>query len=374
MGGTINKFKRVLSLALVLSLSVSVAIFGGCDSEVSSTLPGTTVSEKVSETATDETTRYTTEEFSETQTEKSETTTEKEKTEQIGSKSEVDSIPKYSGVAYVVLNGNEPSFTKSEITDKFFESYSSLDSLGRCGVAFACLGRETMPTDERGSIGQVKPSGWHTVKYDCVDGKYLYNRCHLIGFQLSGENANVKNLITGTRYLNIEGMLPFENMVADYIKETNNHVMYRVTPIFEGGNLVAGGVQMEAYSVEDNGDGICFNVYCYNVQPGVEIDYRDGTSEYSGEYVTDVTTPKVVYNFENKSNSNTQSAPKDNEKTTKTSSVSKQDYILNINTKKFHRTTCRYAKSIKEENRSEYKGARDDLINKGYSPCGTCNP
>lgn len=369
MGGTINKFKRVLSLALVLGLSVSVAIFGGCDSEVSSTLPETTVSEKISETATDETTRYTTEEFSETQTEKSETTTEKEKTEQIGSKSEVDSIPKYSGVAYVALNGNEPSFTKSEITDKFFESYSSLDSLGRCGVAFACLGRETMPTDERGSIGQVKPSGWHTVKYDCVDGKYLYNRCHLIGFQLSGENANVKNLITGTRYLNIEGMLPFENMVADYIKETNNHVMYRVTPIFEGGNLVAGGVQMEAYSVEDNGDGICFNVYCYNVQPGVEIDYFDGASEYSGEYLEDDTT-KAVYGFASGSNNSSQS----NQKSEKTTASSKQNYILNTNTKKFHRTTCRYVKSMKEENRSEYNGTKDDLQTSGYSPCGTCEP
>lgn len=369
MGGTINKFKRVLSLALVLSLSVSVAIFGGCDSEVSSTLPGTTVSEKVSETATDETTRYTTEEFSETQTEKSEMTTEKEKTEQIGSKSEVDSIPKYSGVAYVALNGNEPNFTKSEITDKFFESYSSLDSLGRCGVAFACLGRETMPTDERGSIGQVKPSGWHTVKYDCVDGKYLYNRCHLIGFQLSGENANVKNLITGTRYLNIEGMLPFENMVADYIKETNNHVMYRVTPIFEGGNLVAGGVQMEAYSVEDNGDGICFNVYCYNVQPGVEIDYFDGASEYSGEYPEDDTT-KAVYGFASGSNNSSQS----NQKSEKTTASSKQNYILNTNTKKFHRTTCRYVKNMKEENRSEYNGTKDDLLTNGYSPCGTCEP
>lgn len=369
-----NKIKKALSLALVACLVASVATFSGCESDATASQPATTVSEKSTEGSTVEATQHTTQESSEAKSDKNETTTVKAKNEQKNDVLSVDSIPKYSGAAYVAVNGNEPSFGKSEITDKFFESYSSLDSLGRCGEAFACLGRETMPTKERGSIGQVKPSGWHTVKYDCVDGKYLYNRCHLIGFQLSGENANVKNLITGTRYLNIDGMLPFENMVADYIKETNNHVMYRVTPIFKGSNLVASGVQMEAYSVEDGGDGICFNVYCYNVQPGVEIDYRDGTSEYSGEYVTDVTTPRVVYDFENKSNSNTQSPSKVVEKTTTTASVLKQDYILNTNTKKFHRTTCRYSKTIKEENRSEYKGTRDDLINKGYSPCGTCNP
>lgn len=186
---------------------------------------------------------------------------------------------KYTGEAYSVINNNEPQFTQDEITDKYFENYAPLDEYGRCGVAFACLGKETMPTEERGEIGSVKPTGWHTVKYDCVDGKYLYNRCHLIGFQLSGENANKRNLITGTRYLNIDGMLPFENMVADYIDETNNHVMYRVTPVFYGDDLVAEGVQIEAYSVEDEGEGVCFNVYCFNVQPGVVIDYATGESE-----------------------------------------------------------------------------------------------
>lgn len=186
---------------------------------------------------------------------------------------------KYTGEVYSVINNNEPQFTQDEITDKYFENYAPLDDYGRCGVAFACLGKETMPTEERGEIGSVKPTGWHTVKYDCVDGKYLYNRCHLIGFQLSGENANKRNLITGTRYLNIDGMLPFENMVADYIDETNNHVMYRVTPVFYGDDLVAEGVQIEAYSVEDEGEGVCFNVYCFNVQPGVVIDYATGESE-----------------------------------------------------------------------------------------------
>lgn len=187
-------------------------------------------------------------------------------------------IPEYSGEPYIEINGNEPDFPEGDWEEESFETYSELDELGRCGTAYANVGTDLMPTEERGSIGQVKPTGWHTVKYDIVDGKYLYNRCHLIGYQLSGENANEKNLITGTRYLNVEGMLPFENMVADYVKETGNHVLYRVTPVFDGNNLVANGVQMEAFSVEDAGEGISYNVYVYNVQPGIEIDYATGES------------------------------------------------------------------------------------------------
>ena len=190
----------------------------------------------------------------------------------------IDDIPAYSGQPYVVLNDNQPNFELEDLTTEEFELYSNLDSLGRCGIAYANISPETMPTEPRGEIGQVKPTGWHTVKYDCVDGKYLYNRCHLIGFQLAGENANEKNLITGTRYLNVEGMLPFENMVAEYVDETGNHVLYRITPIYEGSNLIAAGVQMEAISVEDEGEGVCFNVFVYNVQPGVVIDYATGDS------------------------------------------------------------------------------------------------
>lgn len=189
-----------------------------------------------------------------------------------------DDIPEYSGTPYVILDSNKPDFSKEELTTEAFEEYGELDSLGRCTVAFACLGTETMPTEERGEIGMIKPSGWHTVKYDCVDGKYLYNRCHLIGFQLSGENANEKNLITGTRAMNVTGMLPFENLVADYIKETRNHVMYRVTPVFEDDNLLCKGIQIEAFSVEDKGEGICFNVFCYNAQPSIKINYETGES------------------------------------------------------------------------------------------------
>ena len=208
----------------------------------------------------------------------------------------LDSIPAYSGKAFVTINNGNPGFSNSDLKTKSYEYYSPRDRLGRCGVVHACIGRDIMPTEDRGSIGMVKPTGWHTVKYDVVDGKYLYNRCHLIGWQLSAENANKSNLITGTKYLNINGMFPFENMVADYIKETGNHVAYRVTPIFVGDNLVCSGVQMEAYSIEDEGDGIFFNVYCYNVQPGVEIDYATGESRLDENAFTEGEVNDYVLN------------------------------------------------------------------------------
>lgn len=265
-------------------------------------------------------------------------------------------IPSFSGSPYVALNNNEPSFTEADYTTASFESYSSLDSLGRCGVAYASISPDTMPTSERGEIEQVKPSGWHTVKYDCVDGKYLYNRCHLIGWQLTAENANNKNLITGTRYMNVDGMLPFENMVADYIKETGNHVLYRVTPIFDGDNLVASGVQMEALSMEDSGSGICFNVYCYNAQPEVTIDYATGESKFADEGAVATAPPEIPT-----------PAP------TTAQSVG-TTYILNTNTYKFHYPTCSSVNQMKEANKQESTGSRDDLIAQGYSPCGRCNP
>ena len=253
--------------------------------------------------------------------------------------------------AYIKVNGNVPLFSDEEKkTAAAFESYSDLDALGRCGVAFACVGKETMPTEERGPIGSIKPSGWHSEKYDFVDGKYLYNRCHLIGYQLTAENANEKNLITGTRYLNTKGMLPFENMVADYVKETGNHVLYRVTPVFEGKNLVASGVYMEAYSVEDDGDGICFYVYVFNRQPGVKIDYLTGDS------VADGTVESA--------SGETTSAEKEETKT----------YVLNISNGKFHLPDCDSVKKMKEENKQIMKCKRSELINAGYSPCGSCKP
>lgn len=252
---------------------------------------------------------------------------------------------------YIKVNGNVPRFSDEEKkTAAAFENYSDLDALGRCGVAFACVGKETMPTEERGPIGSIKPSGWHSVKYDFVDGKYLYNRCHLIGYQLTAENANEKNLITGTRYLNTKGMLPFENMVADYVKETGNHVLYRVTPVFEGKNLVASGVYMEAYSVEDDGDGICFYVYVFNRQPGVKIDYLTGDS------VADGTVESA--------SGETTSAEKEETKT----------YVLNISNGKFHLPDCDSVKKMKGENKQIMKCKRSELINAGYSPCGSCKP
>lgn len=209
-------------------------------------------------------------------------------------------IPAYEGSPYVEINGNKPEFAQEEMKEESFEIYSELDSYGRCGEAFANVGQDLMPTEERGSIGQVKPSGWHTVKYDIVDGKYLYNRCHLIGYQLTAENANERNLITGTRYMNVDGMLPFENMVADYVKETDHHVLYRVTPIYEGKDLVAQGVQMEAYSVEDQGEGICFHVFVYNVQPGISIDYATGDSQLGAEAQPDVQQGEIRGNSKSK--------------------------------------------------------------------------
>ncbi len=254
-------------------------------------------------------------------------------------------IPTPSNEPYSVLNGNIPSFANAPLTAVSFERYSELDSLGRCSVAEACVGIDIMPTEDRGAIGQVKPSGWHTVKYDIVDGKYLYNRCHLIGFQLTGENANEKNLITGTRYFNVEGMLPFENMVADYVKETENHVMFRVTPVYDSESLVAKGVQMEAYSVEDKGEGICFNVFVHNIQPGITINYKTGESALADT----------------------------NETQSGASSETKQEYVLNTNSKKFHLGSCQYAKDIKPENKKITEATKENLINSGYTPCKSCS-
>lgn len=276
-------------------------------------------------------------------------------------------VPAYSGKAYISVNGNVPYFTAAELTTTSFETYSDLDTLGRCGVTYACIGQDLMPTEERGSIGMVKPTGWHTVRYDdLVDGKYLYNRCHLIGYQLTGENANTKNLITGTRYLNIEGMLPFENMVADYIQETNNHVLYRVTPIFEGNNLLANGVLMEGYSVEDKGAGVSYCVFAYNVQPGIEIDYATGESKLADgsqheEQKTATVTP-------------TPSPEPEKQEPVTGSEASQADYILNTNTKKFHYPTCSSVNDMKEKNKQEFFGTRDEAISNGYSPCGRCKP
>lgn len=341
----------------------------------------------------------------------------------------LDNLPAYSGKAYVEINGNVPSFKKSQLTTESFENYSKLDSLGRCGVAFANVCRETMPTEARGSIGSIKPSGWHTVKYDNVDGKYLYNRCHLIGYQLTAENDNKKNLITGTRYMNTEGMLPFENKVANYVESTGNHVLYRATPVFEGDNLVAGGVQLEAYSVEDKGRGVCFNVYCYNVQPDIVIDYSDGSSRLSDNAIVSIklnyskyslkagqsktlvatTSPEKAAKSVKWYSSNNKIATVNSKgkvtakkagtvtitaKTTNglkaTCKITVKDnavavdnsdkstgvgsYILNTNTKKFHYPSCSSVRAMSEKNKWAVDYSRDRIIGMGYDPCKRCNP
>lgn len=279
--------------------------------------------------------------------------------EEKGSDSEsyvtVDDVPAYSGEPYVEVNDNQPEFTEEELTTVSYEDYSELDELGRCQSAEACIGQDLMPTEARESISSVKPTGWKNKSYDTVDGGYVYNRCHLIGFQLTGENANEENLITGTRYMNVEGMLPFEDEVAAYIKETDNHVMYRVTPVFEGDDLVASGVQMQAESVEDDGVGISFNVYVYNVQPYVVIDYKTGENREGDE----------IAEPEGKWADGTEAEPSD---------TKEQMYILNKNTKKFHKPECSGAKKIKAKNKGEYTGSRQTLIDEGYEPCGNCNP
>ncbi len=272
-------------------------------------------------------------------------------------------IPAYSGSPYVEVLGNEPQFTDDDKARGSFEEYSPLDALGRCGAAFALVGTETMPTEERGSIGMVKPSGWHTVRYDgLVDGNYLYNRCHLIGYQLAGENANDRNLITGTRYLNTEGMLPFENQVAEYVQRTGNHVLYRVTPVFEGDNLVASGAQMEAWSVEDGGAGVCFNVWCYNVQPGVVIDYATGESWLAEGATVEAAEEEPTAG----------EAPA--EETAAPTEGTEQSYVLNTNTKKFHYPGCSSVSKMKDKNRQDFTGTRDEVIAQGYEPCKNCNP
>ena len=268
-------------------------------------------------------------------------TDSKETDPQVSYSADIYSVAPYTGDPYTVIGDGTPGFTATEYTTSAYENYAPLDALGRCGVAYACIGQELMPTESRGDISSIKPSGWINHPYDFVDGEYLYNRCHLIGFQLAGENANERNLITGTRYMNTQGMLPFENMVAHYVKETGNHVLYRVTPVFYGEELVCRGVQMEAYSVEDSGAGVSFNVYAYNVQPGVMIDYSTG---------------------ENWS------------ETTQNTNEPRQNYILNTSSGKFHTEDCAQGKSISEKNKKTVNATLEEMKKYGYIGAGCCNP
>ena len=279
-----------------------------------------------------------------------------------------EEIPAYSGEASVQLNNNVPDFSKDEITTSSFESYGNLDKRGRCTTATACIGQDLMPTEERQSIVDVRPTGWKQNKYPGLvdsDPPYLYNRCHLIAFQLAGENAKEKNLITGTRYMNVDGMLPYEFEVSDYVRRTGNHVMYRVTPVFTGRNLLCDGVQIEAYSVEDKGKGVSFNVFCYNVQTGILIDYRDGSNKIDPDYKKPVSADDFVIFGDDTGTASDRSAPAQTDEVT---------YVLNTNTRKFHNPSCGSVKDMSEKNREYTNRSREEIIADGYKPCKICNP
>lgn len=286
---------------------------------------------------------------------KAPTTVELQNRPQKGSMSAVTlaDIPAYAGKPYAVINDNSPFFTEEEIAKATtsWEEYGDMDKLGRCSMCWASVGKDIMPTGERGSIGSIKPTGWHTVKYDFVNGKYLYNRSHLIGWQLTGENANEKNLVTGTRSFNVDGMLPFENMVTDYVREDDGRVLYRVTPMFDGDDLVCRGVLMEAISVEDNGDSVLFNVFVYNVQPGIKINYATGESSLDDGQTAGI-----------------------GDSNSKAASDVDATYVINTNSMKFHKEDCSSISSMNPANKKVVTSTRDELVSEGYSPCGICKP
>ena len=371
----VNKYLQIFMCAVLLLIVSGCTSFSDTsrqasesnDTQAETTEELTSESDKTEEKTSEE---NATEEFSEETTENVNTNEYKE----ANSADNSVCYPEYIGDAYVELNDNIPLFTDEEKkSTTAFEEYSDLDKLGRCGVAFANICPELMPTEERGEIGSVKPSGWHTVKYpEIIEDNYLYNRSHLIAYSLAGENANEKNLITGTRYLNQETMQIFELRVLDYVRDSGNHVLYRVTPVFEADNLLASGVQMEAWSVEDSGKGICFNVYCYNVQPGIDINYATGESKVaeeasSGSKVTEDTNVQAA----------TESTTETSVESSSSSSSSdfanqERTYILNTNTKKVHLPDCRSVKDMADHNKEECVGTLNDIKNKGYTPCKRC--
>lgn len=305
-------------------------------------------------------------------------------------------IPAYTGALCININHGEPGFTEQDEARGTFLQFSDLDFEGRCGTAFARIGPDTISNEKRGDISQVHPSGWVQRKYSFVDDGMLYNRSHLIAHQLCGENANEKNLITGTRTFNAVGMLYYEELVGDYVRSTGNHVLYRVTPLFAANDLVARGVQMEAKSVEDNGEAVQFNVFVYNVEPGVAIDYVTGESWESSEtpQVTSkgsatITTAAAARadkaaagsagtgngtSSESGSNGSSGDDGADGNSTNNQGASEQQDYILNVKNKKFHKPDCSAASDISSANKQDFTGTRDQLIARGYSPCGICKP
>ena len=351
-----KKFLTRALAALLLALILCISACDGQGTGIDSTAADTAA--PIEQTTAADTTQQETELSSE-QTTQEETETEpqtEQPSEEITTEPEatidLSNIPAYSGSEYVALNDNVPAFGADELVTESYETYGELDELGRCTAVIACCGKDLMPTTDRGSISSVKPTGWVQAQYSIVNGGNLYNRCHLIGWQITGEDANERNLITGTRYFN-EAMIPFENMIADYIKETGNHVMYRVTPVFEGNNLVASGAVMEAWSVEDAGEGVCFCIYMYNVQPGVAIDYATGESYLEA----------------------------DGEPTTPSEETTQPDdgllhLVLNISSKRVHKPDCSGVAQMAEKNKQEFTGTQEELdalLAQGYKLCGTCH-
>ncbi len=298
--------------------------------------------------------------------------TSKTKTKKSVSAADLNNIPEFTDSPSVELNNNQPLFSaKEKQNKKSFESYSKLDKLGRCGTAYANISTDLMPRSKRGDISSVHPTGWVQNEYAFISDGHIYNRCHLIGYQLTGENANKRNLITGTRYMNVKGMLPYEEKVTNYIKSTKNHVLYRVTPVFKGGNMLADGVEMEAWSVEDNGKGICYNVFCYNVQPGVMITYANGKNKADGTVKGNISAKSSgKYNksktYKYKKHSKSSSYNK--------SENASDEYILNTNSRKFHLKSCGGVQNMSAKNKKTFKGKRSKLIEQGYKPCGLCKP
>ena len=273
----------------------------------------------------------------------------------------------FSGRPYVDVNEGVPFFEEDDYTTESYDKYFRLDRYGRARGAMACLGTDLMPFEERGDISSVEPSGWQSVEYDFVEQGHLYNRCHLIAFMLTGQNANERNLITGTRYMNTRGMLPFESEISDYMITTGNHVLYRVRPVYRGSNSVASGVLMEAYSVEDEGAGVCFNIYCFNVQPGVRIDYSDGSS-YADGTITESETSRGSGDWSGFSR---------DEEIAKVSCLSSEDgadYVLNLRRHKIHLPECSSVGEMSEENSYKIRADKESIKEVGYDECGNCMP
>lgn len=381
-----NNIKKALSIITLLFLLAACSLAMGCDLLDSSDNAGSSgeKTEQASDAAKDDENAQ--DENQDAQD--AQDPPDSEKTSDRGSHEiDPDKIPKWDGEPSVEINGGDPSFTDSELSaikKQTEEDLSSLDSQGRCGDVSACVSSETMPEGERGSIGMIRPAGWHLVKYDFVDGKYLYNRCHLIGWQLTGLNAEERNLITGTRYLNVDGMLPYENRVADFAESSDLHVAYRVEPVYKGDELIARGVHIEAESIEDKGESLAINVYCYNVQPYVDINYKTGESSADSDAPASA-QPGSGSSSGNQSSSNSGSGGSSSDGSGNSGSGSQnanagsqdnteQTYILNTNTKRYHLQGCRSLSQMKDKNKRTFHGSKKELSRMGYKPCGNCHP